>query len=60
VNAAVVEILLATLYDLLWTSTIETPAEFGVALAAFGLLVLWKTPPWLVVLFSMLGGLLII
>ena len=49
VNAAVVGLLLAALYHPVWTSAIEGPADFALALAAFGLLMLWKAPPWLVV-----------
>jgi chromate transporter len=56
INAAVVGLLLAALYDPVWTSAIESRGDFGLALAAFGLLALWKAPPWLVVLFSALGG----
>jgi chromate transporter len=37
-NAAVVGLLLAALYDPLWTSAIHTRVDFGIALAAFGLL----------------------
>ena len=49
INAAVVGLLLAALYHPVWTSAIEGPADFALALAAFGLLMLWKAPPWLVV-----------
>jgi chromate transporter len=56
VNAAVVGLLLAALYQPVWTSAIAGPADFGLALAAFGLLVLWKLPPWLVVVLAALGG----
>jgi chromate transporter len=49
INAAVVGLLLAALYHPVWTSAIERPADFALALAAFGLLMLWKAPPWLVV-----------
>ena len=52
INAAVVGLLLAALYQPVWTSAIETPADFGLALAGFGLLMFWKAPPWLVVLLS--------
>ncbi len=31
-------------------------ADFGLALAAFTLLVFWKTPPWLVVILTAFGG----
>jgi chromate transporter len=56
INAAVVGILLAALYDPVWTSAIAVPEDFALALVAFGLLVLWKLPPWLVVLLAALGG----
>jgi len=56
VNAAVVGLLLAALYDPVWTSAILSAADFGLALAAFTLLVFWKTPPWLVVILTALGG----
>ncbi len=56
VNAAVVGLLLAALYDPVWTSAILAPADFGLALAAFTLLVFWKTPAWLVVILTALGG----
>ena len=56
VNAAVVGLLLAALYDPVWVSGILKPADFGLGLAAFALLVFWKVPPWLVVLLSALGG----
>jgi chromate transporter len=56
VNAAVVGLLLAALYQPVWTSAILTPADFSLGLVAFGLLVFWKAPPWLVVLVSAVGG----
>ncbi|HEX6109711.1 MAG TPA: chromate transporter [Ktedonobacteraceae bacterium] len=56
INAAVVGLLLAALYQPVWTSTIKAPSDFIIALVAFGLLVLWKWPPWLVVLLSALLG----
>ena len=56
VNAAVVGLLLAALYDPLWTSAIETPADFAVAAAAFVLLAFWKAPPWLVVVVTAIAG----
>jgi len=49
VNAAVVGILLAALYDPVWTTSVKSGRDFGFALAAFGLLTYWKAPPWLVV-----------
>ncbi|HYT16191.1 MAG TPA: chromate transporter, partial [Burkholderiales bacterium] len=56
VNAAVVGILLAALYDPIFTTAVKNPADFGLALAAFGLLIFWKAPPLWVVLFAALGG----
>ena len=49
-------ILLAALYQPVWTSAIEGVADFGLALAAFGLLTLWRVPPWLVVLLAVVAG----
>ncbi|MFY0760385.1 chromate efflux transporter [Metabacillus dongyingensis] len=59
VNAAVVGILLAALYNPVWTSAIKTSSDFALALIAFALLVYWKLPPWLVVLAGAAGGSLI-
>jgi chromate transporter len=56
VNAAVVGLLLAALYDPVWNSAILSAADFGLAMAAFTLLVFWKTPPWLVVILTAFGG----
>jgi chromate transporter len=56
INAAVVGLLLAALYQPVWTSTIRGPADIGLALAAFGLLAFWKAPAWLVVIFAAAGG----
>ncbi len=56
INAAVVGLLLGALYRPVWTSAIHAPADFGLGLVAFGLLALWKWPPWLVVIASALGG----
>ncbi|MEK7814282.1 MAG: chromate transporter, partial [Chloroflexota bacterium] len=56
INAAVVGILLAALYDPVWTSAIHAPEDFALAAAALGLLVLWKLPPWLVVVLAAGGG----
>ena len=56
INAAVVGLLLAALYDPVWTSAIKGPADFGLALVAFGLLAFWRVAPWLVVLLAALAG----
>jgi chromate transporter len=59
INASVVGILVAALYNPVWTSAIRKPIDFCLALIAFGLLTTWKLPPWIVVLFSALGGILL-
>lgn len=59
VNAAVVGILLAALYDPVWTSAIKSTGDFALALAAFALLVYFKLPPWLVVLLAAAGGIVL-
>lgn len=56
INAAVVGLLLASLYTPVWTSAIHAPADFALGLIAFGLLMYWKWPPWVVVLFCAVGG----
>jgi chromate transporter len=56
INAAVVGLLLTALYNPVWTSAIHSPADFGLGLTAFGLLMFWKCPPWLVVVLTALGG----
>ncbi len=56
VNAGVVGILLSALYDPVWTSAIHDRADFGLALAAFGLLVQARVPPLIVVVLSALAG----
>lgn len=56
VNAAVVGLLLAALYDPVWTSAILGAADFGLALLAFVALVFWRVPPWAVVLGSGVAG----
>jgi chromate transporter len=56
VNAAVVGILGAALYNPVWTSTVQTPADFAIALVGFVLLIAWRAPPLVVVVFSALAG----
>lgn len=54
INAAVVGLLLAALYQPVWTSAIHAPQDFAFALVAFIALLFWKAPPWVVVIIS--GG----
>jgi chromate transporter len=56
VNAAVVGLLLAALYNPVWTSAIFAPADFAIGIVAFLLLALWAVPPWLVVVLGALGA----
>lgn len=56
VNAGVVGLLLAALYDPIWTTAIRSRADFGLALTAFALLLFWKVSPVLVVIFAAAGG----
>lgn len=56
VNAAVVGVLAAALYDPVWTSAILHLKDFALAVIAFVLLMAWKAPPWLVVVVTALGA----
>lgn len=56
INAAVVGILLAALYDPIWTKAVKGPADLAFVLGAFLLLAIWKWPAWAVVLVSFAGG----
>jgi chromate transporter len=56
VNAGVVGILLSALYDPVWSSAILSKADFGVALAAFGLLVYARVSPVIVVALAAAAG----
>ena len=55
-NAAVVGLLLAAFYDPVWSAGIRSPGDAILGLLAFGLLALWKVPPWAVVLVTAAGG----
>ena len=59
VNAAVVGLLLAALYNPVWTAGVLSGADFALGAVAFLLLFMWQTPPWLVVMLSAIGGALI-
>ncbi len=56
VNAAVVGLLLAALYNPVWTAGITGRYDFALAAADFLLLFMWQLPPWLAVVLSALGG----
>jgi chromate transporter len=56
VGAAVVGLLLAALYDPVWTGSIKSTGDLALALLFFGLLMFWKWPPLRVVALAALGG----
>jgi chromate transporter len=56
VNAAVVGILAAALYNPLWTNSVNSSRDFAVALVGFILLTVWRAPPLVVVVFGALAG----
>lgn len=59
INAAVVGLLLAALYDPVWTSSVQTATHFSFAAVLYGLLAFWKYPPWVVVIIGAVGGYLL-
>jgi chromate transporter len=56
VNAAVVGILAAALYNPVWTNSVASSRDFAIALVGFVLLTVWRTPPLAVVVFGALAG----
>jgi chromate transporter len=56
INAAVVGVLGAALYNPIWTTTVMTRADFVLALVGFVLLTVWRAPPLLVVALGALAG----
>jgi chromate transporter len=52
INAAVVGILLAALYDPVWTSAVHTGHDFALVVVALVLLGWWRMPSWAVVLLT--------
>ena len=56
VNAAVVGLLLAALYNPVWIAGITSPTDFAIGIAAFLALFMWNVTPWLVVLLSAFAG----
>jgi chromate transporter len=56
VNAAVVGLLGAALYNPVWTTSVNGPGDFGVALVGLVLLTAWEAPPLVVVAVSAIGG----
>jgi chromate transporter len=59
VNAAVVGLLGAALYHPIWTSSVKTAADVGVALMGFVLLTVWRSPPILIVTLGAAAGIVL-
>jgi chromate transporter len=51
-----VGVLGAALYNPVWTSSVNRPGDFGIALVGSVLLMVWRAPPLLVVVVSAIGG----
>ncbi|MDA8364178.1 MAG: chromate efflux transporter [Gammaproteobacteria bacterium] len=56
INAVVVGILLAALYDPIFRSAVHGPVDLVLVLAAFGMLAYWRVSPVWVVIFAALSG----
>jgi chromate transporter len=56
INAAVVGLLLAALYNPVWISAITDATDFALALLALVALIYWRLPSWLVVLLCAVAG----
>ena len=49
-------LLIAAFYNPVWKTAILGKGDFALAAVAFLLLMMWRTPPWLVVLICAAGG----
>jgi len=56
VNASVVGLLLAALYDPVWTSAVHDKLDFIFVGIGFMMVVIWRCPPWLLVLSAAVFG----
>jgi chromate transporter len=59
INAAVVGLLGAALYNPLWISSVRSGSDFAIALVGFVLLTAWRTSPLIVVVLGAFGGMLL-
>lgn len=55
-NAAVVGVLLAALYNPVWLQGVHNARDVAAAFVGFGLLEIWRLPPWLVVALAAAAG----
>lgn len=60
INVAVVGLLVAALYQPVWTSAILTPVDFALGLASFIALTVWKQAAWRVVLGCLIAHYLVL
>lgn len=60
VNAGVVGLLLAALYDPVWVSAVHSTTALALVLALWVGLALWRVPVWLLALVSALAGMLLL
>lgn len=60
VNAAVVGLLAAALYNPVWTTSVRTLADMVFAAIGFVLLTFWRVAPFLVVLLTALGAVAVV
>ncbi|WP_350310606.1 hypothetical protein [Marinobacter sp. SS13-12] len=58
VNAGVVGLLLAALYDPVWTSAVDSSGAIAFVLLAWVSLAIWRVPVWILAPGSALAGLL--
>jgi len=56
INAAVVGVLGAALYNPVWLTAVKVPGDFGIVLVGLVLLIVWRVPPLVVVVFGALSG----
>jgi chromate transporter len=59
VNAAVVGLLGAALYNPVWSASVKTGGDFAIAITGFVLLTAWRAPPLIVVLIGAAGGIIL-
>jgi len=56
INAGVVGLLAAALYQPVWTSAVLGPRDFAIALSGFVLLTVWRAPPLIVVVLTAIAS----
>ena len=60
VHAGVVGLLLAALYDPVWTSAVHSALDLGLVLVLWLCLAVWRVPVWLLAPLSALGGVILL